>query len=105
MPDHIFFGSAPKGPSCERWAGTNVGIVNPMTMDFGSSREWGDAVIAAANSTLTQMAAIWPDLTSAALHRMLGVTPMIGRITTPARSSASRTGRSWFTGIFGGFTG
>jgi hypothetical protein len=62
--------------------GVNVGIVNPMTMDFGSSREWGDAVIAAANSTLSQMATIWPSLTSAQLHRMLGVTPMIGRNDT-----------------------
>jgi hypothetical protein len=62
--------------------GVNVGIVNPMTMDFGSSREWGDAVIAAANSTLAQMATIWPNLTSAQLHRMLGVTPMIGRNDT-----------------------
>jgi chitinase len=51
-------------------------------MDFGSSREWGDAVIAAANATLSQMATIWPNLTSAALHRMLGVTPMIGRNDT-----------------------
>jgi hypothetical protein len=62
--------------------GVSVGIVNPMTMDFGSSREWGDAVIAAANSTLGQMAGIWPTLTSAQLHRMLGVTPMIGRNDT-----------------------
>jgi hypothetical protein len=62
--------------------GVSVGIVNPMTMDFGSSREWGDAVIAAASSTLAQMATIWPNLTSAQLHRMLGVTPMIGRNDT-----------------------
>jgi hypothetical protein len=62
--------------------GVNVGIVNPMTMDFGSSREWGDAVIAAAQSTLNQMAQIWPEKSSATLHRMLGVTPMIGRNDT-----------------------
>jgi hypothetical protein len=62
--------------------GVNVGIVNPMTMDFGSSREWGDAVIAAAQATLGQMAQIWPELSSATLHRMLGVTPMIGRNDT-----------------------
>jgi chitodextrinase len=62
--------------------GVNVGIVNPMTMDFGSSREWGDAVIAAAQSTLNQMAQIWPEKSSADLHRMLGVTPMIGKNDT-----------------------
>jgi hypothetical protein len=61
--------------------GVNVTIVNPMTMEFGSSRaNWGDAVIAAANSTLRQMKTeIWPEKSDAALRRMLGVTPMIGR--------------------------
>jgi hypothetical protein len=60
--------------------GVNVGIVNPMTMEFGSSRaDWGDAVIAAANATLGQMAQIWPERTDAQRRRMLGVTPMIGR--------------------------
>jgi len=60
--------------------GVNVGIVNPMTMEFGSSRsDWGDAVIAAANATLAQMAQIWPERTDAQRKRMLGVTPMIGR--------------------------
>jgi hypothetical protein len=60
--------------------GVNVGIVNPMTMEFGSSRsDWGDAVLAAANATLGQMAQIWPEKTAAQRRRMLGVTPMIGR--------------------------
>ena len=60
--------------------GVNVGVVNPMTMEFGSSRsDWGDAVIAAANATLGQMAQIWPEKTDAQRRRMLGVTPMIGR--------------------------
>lgn len=60
--------------------GVDVGIVNPMTMEFGSSRaDWGDAVIAAANATLAQMAQIWPERTDAQRKRMLGVTPMIGR--------------------------
>ncbi|TML23288.1 MAG: hypothetical protein E6G35_14360 [Actinobacteria bacterium] len=62
--------------------GVDVGIVNPMTMDFGSSHEWGDAVINAAQATLNQMAQIWPEKSSATLHRMLGVTPMIGRNDT-----------------------
>ncbi len=53
-------------------------LVNPMTMEFGTSRpDWGDAVIAAAESTLRQMREIWPD--DANLARRLGVTPMIGR--------------------------
>jgi chitodextrinase len=60
--------------------GVNVSIVNPMTMEFGSSRsDWGDAVIAAATATLGQMAQIWPEKTDAQRRRMLGVTPMIGR--------------------------
>jgi chitinase len=60
--------------------GVNVGIVNPMTMEFGSSRaDWGDAVIAASNATLAQMAEIWPEKTDAERRAMLGVTPMIGR--------------------------
>jgi chitodextrinase len=60
--------------------GVNVGIVNPMTMEFGSSlADWGDAVIAAATSTLRQMAQIWPEKSDAERRRMLGVTPMIGR--------------------------
>jgi chitodextrinase len=62
--------------------GVNVGIVNPMTMDYSSSLEWGDSVIAAANATKAQMALIWPSKTSAQLYAMLGVTPMIGRNDT-----------------------
>jgi hypothetical protein len=51
-----------------------------MTMELGSSRpDWGDAVIAAANATLGQMAQIRPEKTDAQCRRMLGVTPMIGR--------------------------
>ncbi|TDD90895.1 glycosyl hydrolase [Saccharopolyspora karakumensis] len=54
-------------------------LVNPMAMEFGSSKPWGDAVIAAAESTLRQMKEIWPDLSDADLKARLGVTPMIGR--------------------------
>jgi chitinase len=55
-------------------------LVNPMTMEFGSSRpNWGDAVIAAAESTLRQMREIWPSMSDADRKRRLGVTPMIGR--------------------------
>jgi chitinase len=59
--------------------GVNV-TVNPMTMEFGSSRpDWGDAVIAAATASLGQLKQIWPAKSDAELKRMLGVTPMIGR--------------------------
>lgn len=55
-------------------------LVNPMTMEFGSSRpDWGDAVIAAAESSLGQLRQIWPGMSDADLKRHLGVTPMIGR--------------------------
>lgn len=51
-----------------------------MTMEFGSSRpDWGDAVIAAAESVLGRMRTIWPSMPEADLERRLGVTPMIGR--------------------------
>ena len=59
--------------------GVNV-LVNPMTMEFGSSRpDWGDAVIAAAQASLAQIRQIWPGKSDADAKRMLGVTPMIGR--------------------------
>jgi chitinase len=55
-------------------------LVNPMTMEFGTSRpDWGDAVVAAAEATLGQMRTIWPSMPDADLRRHLGVTPMIGR--------------------------
>lgn len=40
--------------------GLNV-TVNPMLTDFGYSGSWGDALIAAANSTLGQMRQVWPE--------------------------------------------
>lgn len=58
--------------------GVNVGIVNPMTMDFAPDGDWGTSVIEAAQSTEGQMAQIWPSLSSSQLYAMLGVTPMIG---------------------------
>ncbi|MFR9727946.1 chitinase [Saccharopolyspora sp. MS10] len=54
-------------------------LVNPMTMEFGSSKPWGDAVISAAEATLGQMKTVWPDLSEAELKARLGVTPMLGR--------------------------
>lgn len=58
--------------------GVNVGIVNPMTMDFAPDGDWGTSVIEAAQATEAQMATIWPNDSSAQLYAMLGVTPMIG---------------------------
>jgi hypothetical protein len=59
--------------------GVKVGIVNPMTMDFGEVDDnWGTSVIDAAEATEAQMATIWPSDTTAQLYAMLGVTPMIG---------------------------
>ncbi|WP_236795921.1 chitinase [Amycolatopsis sp. GM8] len=55
-------------------------LVNPMTMEFGTSQaDWGDAVISAAQSSLGQLKQIWPGMSDADLKRHLGVTPMIGR--------------------------
>jgi len=58
--------------------GVQVGIVNPMTMDFAPDGDWGTSVLEAAQSTEGQMAGIWPNLSSSQLYAMLGVTPMIG---------------------------
>ena len=50
-----------------------------MTMEYGSSKaSWGDAVITAAESCVTQMKTVWPSKSEAELYAMLGVTPMIG---------------------------
>lgn len=59
--------------------GVNVDIVNPMTMDFGSSKAWGDAVISASEATVRQMKEVWPQKSEQELYSMLGVTPMLGR--------------------------
>jgi hypothetical protein len=52
--------------------GVRVSIVNPMVMDFSSSRPWGDALVAAAASTLNQMRGIFTGVSDANLRRMLG---------------------------------
>ena len=62
--------------------GVRVSVVNPMVMDFGSSRPWGDALVAAAGSTLNQMRGIFTGVSDATLRRMLGATAMIGRNDT-----------------------
>jgi chitinase len=64
-----------------------------MLMDFSSSgEEWGQAVIEAAQSTLKQMAQIWPSLSTAQLDKMFGGTVMIGdNDTGPVFSLADGT--------------
>lgn len=60
--------------------GVVVDVVNAMTMEFGTKKaSWGDAVIAAAESTHKQMKQVWPHKSDNELYGMLGVTPMIGR--------------------------
>jgi hypothetical protein len=61
--------------------GLNV-MVNPMLMDFGFSGNWGDAMVSAANATVTQMKQIWPSKSDAQIKRLLGLTPMIGKNDT-----------------------
>lgn len=76
--------------------GTRVDVVNPMTMDFSSSQEWGDAVIAAATNTLAQLKSVWPGDTAA----NLGVTPMIGKNDTGPTFSLADASKvvSWADG-------
>lgn len=62
-------------------AGVDV-TVNPMTMDFGASKPWGDAVISASEAVLEQMKTIWPDRDDADQRAHLSVTPMIGKNDT-----------------------
>jgi chitinase len=76
--------------------GTRIDVVNPMTMDFSSSQEWGDAVISAATNTLAQVRSVWPGDTAA----NLGVTPMIGRNDTGPTFSLADASKlvSWANG-------
>jgi chitodextrinase len=57
-------------------------LVNPMLMDFGYTGAWGDAMVSAANATITQMKQIWPSKTDAEIKALLGITPMIGKNDT-----------------------
>ncbi|KAI2807703.1 hypothetical protein BLOT_005642 [Blomia tropicalis] len=60
--------------------GVKVDIVNAMTMEYGTKlSDWGEAVIAAAESVHNQMKQIWPAKSNEELYAMLGITPMIGR--------------------------
>ncbi|WP_322480791.1 chitinase, partial [Thermogemmatispora sp.] len=61
--------------------GVNVGMVNIMAMDYGSSvppNQMGQNAISAAQSTFNQLKSLYPSKSSAQLWAMIGVTPMIG---------------------------
>lgn len=59
--------------------GVRVDVVNAMAMEYPTSLDWGDSVIATANSVLKQMKVIWPEKSDTELKKMLGITPMLGR--------------------------
>ncbi len=59
----------------------NVSVVNIMAMDYGAvanPNTMGQNAIDAANSTLAQIAPIFPNRTNAERKAMIGITPMIG---------------------------
>lgn len=62
--------------------GVNVGTVNIMTMDFYSKdapgNQMGQNAINAANSTFSQLQALYPAKTASQIWAMIGLTPMIG---------------------------
>ncbi len=62
--------------------GVNIGIVNVMTMDYGTSydpNQMGAYAVQAMNATISQVAAIYGAAkTDAQVRAMIGVTPEIG---------------------------
>ena len=79
-------------------AGVNINIVNIMTMDYGTDgtqgRAEGTVAIASANGTFSQLKSLYPDLSTAQIWGMIGITPMIGynddsaEIFTPSDATA-----------------
>jgi chitinase len=63
-------------------AGVNINIVNIMTMDYGTAgtqgRAEGTVAIASANGTFGQLKSLYPNLSTAQIWGMIGITPMIG---------------------------
>ncbi|HEY0339379.1 MAG TPA: RICIN domain-containing protein, partial [Steroidobacteraceae bacterium] len=63
-------------------AGVNINIVNIMTMDYGTDGTQGRAestvAIASANGTFKQLKSLYPNLSTAQIWGMIGITPMIG---------------------------
>lgn len=63
--------------------GLAIDVVNPMTMNYGSSHTLnGDTVISAAESVHQQLGNLWPEKTAAQRWNMIGLTPMIGENDT-----------------------
>jgi chitinase len=73
-----------------RAAATNLAVtVNIMDMDFHAKGNWGKAMVAAAETMLSQLRKVYPTASEADRSRKLGITIMIGRndngvITQPA---------------------
>jgi chitinase len=59
--------------------GVKINAVNIMTMDFGDGRNALNDAKSAANATHTQLAQIFPGLTSAQLWNKIGLTPIAGQ--------------------------
>jgi chitinase len=79
-------------------AGVKINVVNIMTMDYGTDgtqgRAEGTVAMASANGTFSQLKALYPDLSTAQIWGMIGITPMIGynddsaEIFTPSDATA-----------------
>lgn len=52
--------------------------VNAMTMNFDAGGDWGEAMVAAAETVHADLAAVWTDRGDQQIYAMLGLTPMIG---------------------------
>jgi chitinase len=59
--------------------GVKINAVNIMTMDFGDGHNALNDAKSAANATHTQLAQIFPGLTSAQLWNKIGLTPIAGQ--------------------------
>jgi chitinase len=59
--------------------GVKINAVNIMTMDFGDGENALNDAKSAANATHTQLASIFPGLTSAQLWNKIGLTPIAGQ--------------------------
>ena len=47
--------------------------VNAMVMNFDPEGEWADSLVPTAQATVEQMGEVWPDTSSEALYRRLGL--------------------------------
>lgn len=64
----------------QRAAATNLAVtVNVMDMDFHAAGNWGNAMVAAAQTMISQLRRVYPNASAAEQYRKLGITIMIGR--------------------------